>query len=453
MQEHKKVGFSTTRIIMLGFLLVIVIGAALLMLPVSYADGQQPSLVDVFFTSTSAVCVTGLLTLNTATTWSAFGQAVILVLIQIGGLGFITVSSGIFIMLNKRMNMKNRMLIQDNFNLTGLSGGVRFIKNVIKGTLIAEALGSLLYMTVFVPEYGARGIWISVFTSVSAFCNAGIDIIGANSLCSYATNPMINFVTCALVVSGGIGFIVWWDIINTIKKNGHQGIRALRHLSLHTKIALSATAVLITVGWLMHFIFEYNNPLTIGNMPLGDKLMVSFFQSVTTRAAGFVTIPQENLTNASIIVSLPLMFIGGSPSGTAGGVKTVTAAVVITSVLSTVRNRKVVVLFGRTVTKQAVRRAISVISVSFVTLMASMLLLAAVTEADFLAILYEAAGAATTVGFSRGLTSQLDLWGKLIIIVTMYFGRIGPISLAVAFRMKKEKQNIITYPVEEVSVG
>ncbi|MBQ7980883.1 MAG: potassium transporter KtrB [Oscillospiraceae bacterium] len=453
MQKQKAVGFSTTRIIMLGFLLVILIGTALLMLPISHADGQHPAFVDVLFTSTSAVCVTGLLTLNTAATWSGFGQAVILVLIQIGGLGFITVSSGIFIMLNKRMNMKNRMLIQDNFNLTGLSGGVRFIKNVIKGTLVAEGVGALLYMTVFVPEYGARGIWISVFTAVSAFCNAGLDIIGTDSLCSYAANPMINFVTCALVVSGGIGFIVWCDIINTVKKCRHQGIRVFRYLSLHTKIALSATAVLITGGWLLYFIFEYSNPLTIGNMPLGDKLMASLFQSVTTRAAGFVTIPQENLTNASIIVSLPLMFIGGSPSGTAGGVKTVTAAVVVASVLSTIRNRKVVVLFGRTVTKQAVRRAISVIIVSFATLVASMLLLAAVSEADFLAVLYEAAGAATTVGFSRGLTSQLDLWGKLIIIVTMYFGRIGSISLAVAFRMKKEKQNIITYPIEDVSVG
>lgn len=453
MRKQQAADFSTTRIIMLGFLAAILIGTALLMLPVSRTEGQSPSFVDTLFTSTSAVCVTGLLTLDTASTWSAFGQAVILVLIQIGGLGFITVTSGISIMLRKRMNMKKRMLIQDNFNLTGLSGGVKFIKNVIKGTLIAEGIGALLYMTVFVPVYGARGIWISVFTAVSAFCNAGIDILGTNSLCSYVTNPMVNFVTCALIMSGGIGFIVWWDILNTAKKCRQQGLRAFRCLSLHTKIALAATAVLIFGGWAMYFIFEYRNPLTLGSMPLGDKLMASLFQSVTTRAAGFVTIPQENLTNASIIVSLPLMFIGGSPSGTAGGVKTVTAAVVIASVLSTVRNRKVVVLFGRTVTKQAVRRAISVISVSFVTLILSMLLLAAVSEADFLSVMYEAAGAATTVGFSRGLTSQLDLWGKLIIIITMYFGRIGPISLAVAFRMKKEKQNIITYPTEDVSVG
>ena len=453
MQKQQDSYFSTTRIIMLGFLLVILIGTFLLMLPVSRSGQHSPSFVDTLFTSTSAVCVTGLMTFNTAETWSFFGQAVILVLIQIGGLGFITVTSGFYIALHKRMNMKNRMLIQDNFNLIGLSGGVKFIRNVIKGTLIAEGAGALLYMTVFVPEYGAEGIWISVFTSVSAFCNAGIDIIGTDSLCSYAANPVINLVTCVLVISGGIGFIVWWDILNTVKQYRHQGMRALRYLSLHTKIALSATAVLIIGGWLMFFIFEYNNPLTIGNMPLGDKLMVAFFQSVTARAAGFVTIPQEKLTNASIIISLPLMFIGGSPSGTAGGIKTVTAAVVIASVLSTIRNRKVVVLFGRTVTKHAVRRAISVMFVSFATLIVSMLMLAAVSDADFLAVLYEAAGAATTVGFSRGLTSQLDFWGKLIIIITMYFGRIGPISLAVAFRMKKEKQNIITYPLEDVSVG
>ncbi len=453
MQKKKSYGFSTTRIIMLGFLLAILIGTALLMLPISHAEGKSPSFVDTLFTATSAVCVTGLLTLNITETWSVFGQVVILLLIQIGGLGFITVTSGVYIILRKRMNMKSRMLIQDNFNLTGLSGGVKFIKKVILGTFIAEGIGALLYMTVFAREYGARGIWISIFTSVSAFCNAGIDIIGSDSLCAYAANPSVNLVTCALIVAGGIGFIVWWDIIGTVKKSRRQGLRVLRYLSLHTKIALSVTAMLILVGWVLYFIFEYDNPLTIGNMSVGDKLLVSFFQSVTTRAAGFVTIPQENLTNASIIISLPLMFIGGSPSGTAGGVKTVTAAVVIASVISTIRNRRVVEMFGRTITKQAVKRAIAVISVSFVTMLLSMLLLAVVSEADFLSVLYEAAGAATTVGFSRGLTSQLDLWGKLIIIVTMYFGRIGPISLAVAFRANKEKQNIITYPEEEVSVG
>lgn len=452
MRKRKTSDFSTTRIIMLGFLLAILIGTALLLLPISKAEGQQISFVDTLFTATSAVCVTGLLTCPT-TAWSAFGQAVILILIQIGGLGFITVTSGIYIMLHKKVNMKSRMLIQDNFNLTGLSGGIRFIKGVIKGTLAAEIAGTLLYMTVFVPEYGARGIWISLFTAVSAFCNAGIDILGSNSLCAYAANPVINLTTCILVITGGIGFIVWWDILNTIKQYRQHGLRAFRYLSLHTKIALSATAILIVGGWLLYFIFEYSNPLTIGEMPLGDKLMVSFFQSVTTRAAGFVTISQENLTNASIIVSLPLMFIGGSPSGTAGGVKTVTVAVVIASVLATIRNRKVVVLFGRTITKHAVRRAISVMCVSFATLVVSMLMLSAVVEADFLSVMYEAAGAATTVGFSRGLTSHLGISGKLIVIVTMYFGRIGPISLAVAFRMKKEKQNIITYPVEDVSVG
>ena len=453
MQRKKADGFSSTHIIMLSFLAVIIIGTALLLLPISHAEGQQVSVIDALFTSTSAVCVTGLLTVSAVDTWSVFGQAVILVLIQIGGLGFITVSSWILIILHKKMNIRSRMLVQDSFNLNGLSGIVKFTKNVIRGTLIAEGIGALLYMTVFVPEFGAKGIWISVFTSVSAFCNAGIDIISDSSLCPYALNPMINFVTCTLFIMGGIGFIVWWDILTTMKKVKLKGIRAFRELTLHTKIALSATAVLLLGGWILYFIFEYSNPLTIGNMSLTDKLMVSFFQSATTRAAGFTTIPQENLTNASVIISLPLMFIGGSPSGTAGGVKTVTVAVVLASVFATLRSQKVVVLFGRTITKQAVRRAISIICVSFLTLIISMLLIAAVSEADFLTVIYEAAGAATTVGFSRGLTSQLDIWGRLIIIVTMYFGRVGPISLAVAFGINKENQNIVTYPAEEISVG
>ncbi len=453
MQRKKAAKFSTTHIIMLSFLLVIAIGTALLMLPISRLEGQQVSFIDTLFTATSAVCVTGLLTCPAVTTWSVFGQAVILILIQIGGLGFITISSWILIMLHKRMNIRSRMLVQDSFNLNGLSGIVRFTKKVIVGTFIIEGIGALLYMTVFVPEFGAKGIWISVFTSVSAFCNAGIDIISDSSLCDYALNPIINFVTCTLVILGGIGFIVWWDILNTAKKVKIKGMRAFRELTLHTKIALSATAVLLLGGWILYFAFEYGNPLTIGSMSFGDKLMVSFFQSVTTRAAGFTTIPQKNLTNASIIISLPLMFIGGSPSGTAGGVKTVTMAVVLASVLSTLRSQKVVVLFGRTVSKQAVRRAISVIIISFVTMTASMVLLAVISDADFLTVIYEAAGAATTVGFSRGLTSQLDILGKLVIIVTMYFGRIGPISLAVAFRMKREDKNVITYPSEDISVG
>ncbi len=453
MRKQKIPVFSTTHIIMISFLLVIAVGTLLLWLPISHADGRYVSFIDALFMATTSVCVTGLVTLTTVSTWSAFGQIVILLLIQIGGLGFITVASGVLISLHKRMNIKSRMLIQDAFNLNSLSGIVKFTRNVLKGTLAVEAIGALLYMTVFVPEYGIKGIWISIFTSVSAFCNAGIDIIASDSLCSYVTNPIINFTTCFLIVTGGIGFVVWWDMVNAFKKVKYKGARVFRELALHTKLALSATAVFILSGWILFFIFEYSNPLTIADFSLSDKLMASFFQSVTTRTAGFATIPQENLTNASSVISLLLMFVGGSPAGTAGGIKTVTIAVVFASALATIRHRKDVTMFGRTVTKEAVGKAVSVMCMSFVIMFISTVLLAAVTEADMLAIVYETVSATATVGLTRNLTGSLDLWGKLIIIVTMYLGRIGPISLAVAFSTQKEKQNIIKYPSEDISVG
>ena len=453
MRKQKTSDFSTTRIIMISFLLVIAVGTLLLWLPVSHAQGQQVSFIDALFMATTSVCVTGLVTLTTFSAWSVFGQVVILLLIQIGGLGFITIAAGILISLHKRMNIKSRMLIQDAFNLNSLSGIVRFTRNVIRGTFVVEGIGALLYMTVFVPEYGARGIWISAFTAVSAFCNAGIDIIANDSLCSYVTNPIINFTTCFLIISGGIGFVVWWDVLNTIRKVSKKGIRAFRELTLHTKLALSATAVLIVSGWIFFFVFEYSNPLTIADFSLGDKLMVSLFQSVTTRTAGFATVPQENLTNASAVISLLLMFIGGSPAGTAGGIKTVTIAVVFASALATIRHHKDVVIFGRTITKEAVGKAASVMCMSFVIMFMSTVLLAAVTEADMLAVVYETVSATATVGLTRNLTGSLDVWGKLIIIATMYLGRVGPISLAVAFSTQKEKQNIIKYPSEDISVG
>ncbi len=453
MKRKKTESFSTTHLIMFSFLIVILVGTLLLMLPVSHAQGHDISFIDALFTATTSVCVTGLVTLTTVSAWSAFGQVVILLLIQVGGLGFITITSGILIALHKRMNMKSRMLIQDAFNLNSLSGIVRFTKNVIKGTFVVEGVGALLYMTVFVPEYGVRGIWISVFTSISAFCNAGIDIIASDSLCRYVTNPIINFTTCGLIIAGGIGFVVWWDVVNAFKKIRQKGARSFRELTLHTKIALSSTAVFIVSGWLLFLVFEYNNPMTIKDFSFGDKLMASLFQSVTTRTAGFATVPQENLTNASSIISLLLMFIGGSPAGTAGGIKTVTIAVVFASALATIRHHKDVTVFGRTITKEAVGKSASVMCMSFVIMFISTVFLAAVTEADMLAIVYETVSATATVGLTRNLTGSLDLWGKLIIIVTMYLGRVGPISLAVAFSTQKEKSNIIRYPSEDISVG
>lgn len=453
MVRKKKFKLSTTQIILLSFLVTILIGSGLLALPISSASGKAVPYLDALFTATTSTCVTGLVTIPTVSTWSVFGQIVILLLIQIGGLGIITIMSGLMLLLNRKMGIDDRLLIQDAFNLNTMAGLAKFIKNVLIGTLIIEGVGAVLYMIVFVPDFGARGIWISVFNSVSAFCNAGIDIIAENSLCNYATNPLINIVTSALIILGGLGYIVWWDVIRVVKSRSPKNRKIFRHLSLHSKIAITATAVLILVGAILIFIFEYDNPLTIGKMSLFDKIQISLFQSVTTRTAGFATIPQENLTNASATVSIVLMLIGGSPVGTAGGMKTVTIAVLICSAFATIRNKNSVTLFGRRISEESIKKAVSVV-VMFLTICAiSTILLMATSNASPLDAVFETVSATATVGLSRNLTATLNTFGKLIIIVTMYFGRVGPISLAIALGSKNESQNVITEPTEDISIG
>ena len=430
---------TTTHYILFSFLAAILVGSVLLTLPISSASGQATPFIDALFTATTATCVTGLVVVPTVTAWSLFGQIVILILIQIGGLGIITIMASITVFLHRRMGLADRLLLQDAFNLNTLSG--------------LEGIGACIYMTVFVPQFGLKGIWISIFTSISAFCNAGIDIIAENSLCDYALNPIMNITTCLLIILGGLGYIVWWDLMRVSKLRRTRKSPFWRSLTLHSKIVISATAGLILVGGILILLFEYGNPNTIGGLSLLEKIEVALFQSVTTRTAGFATIPQENLSNASAIICLLLMFIGGSPVGTAGGIKTVTFVVLIASAFATIRNQKEVNLFGRALSKEAVSKAVAVTCMSFTIMFVSTILLSAVTNADALDILYETVSATATVGLTRNLTPILNIYGKLIIIATMYLGRVGPISLAVAFNFKREKKNIIKNPTEEISVG
>ncbi|MBO5051964.1 MAG: potassium transporter KtrB [Clostridia bacterium] len=453
MVRKKKLTLSTTQIILLSFLMTILAGSVLLALPISSANGRAVPYIEALFMATTSTCVTGLVTLPTVSTWSVFGQIVILLLIQIGGLGIITIMSGLMLLLNRKMGISDRLLIQDSFNLNTMSGLAKFVKNVLFGTLIVEGIGAVLYMLVFVPAFGARGIWISVFNSVSAFCNAGIDIIAENSLCNYATNPLINIVTSALIVLGGLGYIVWWDVLRVVRSRSKRNRKLFRHLTLHSKVAIVVTAGLIFIGAILIFIFEYANPATIGEMSLFDKIQVSFFQSVTTRTAGFASVPQEALTNASAAVSIMLMLIGGSPVGTAGGMKTVTIAVLVCSAAATIRNKNSATLFGRRISEGTVKKAVAVVVAFFTICAASTVLLMATSNASALDVVYETVSATATVGLSRNLTATLNTFGKLIIIVTMYFGRVGPISLAVALGSKNESQNVISEPMEDISIG
>ncbi|MBQ7400002.1 MAG: potassium transporter KtrB [Clostridia bacterium] len=446
----KKRALSTTRIILIGFLITILLGSLLLSLPISSASKNPVPYIDALFTATTATCVTGLVTVTTAHAWSFFGQAVILLLIQIGGLGVITIMSAFMIMLGKKISLGNRMLIMDSFNLNSMSGLVQFIKKVVLGSLIIEAMGAMLYMIVFIPEFGLWGIWISVFNAVSAFCNAGMDIISESSLYNYVENPLINIVTSLLIIIGGLGFIVWWDIIR-ILKNKHT--RHFRYLTLHSKIVLTATLILIVSGAVLIFIFEYTNPLTIGNLSLSGKIQASLFQSVTTRTAGFASVPQEHLTLPSVLICLLLMFIGGSPAGTAGGIKTVTFFVILCTAFSVIKGKRRVGTFNRSLSENAINKAMAVCTTSFIILFVSTLMLSLCCNAPFSDIVYETVSATATVGLSRNLTASLNLFGKIIITATMYFGRVGPISFAIALGSGRENGNIVTDPIEEISVG
>ncbi len=450
---NKKNKFTTTQIILFSFLLVILLGSLLLTLPISSATGKSVNYLDALFTATTSTCVTGLVTVPTYSTWSVFGQIIILILIQIGGLGVVAFMALFMIIINKKLRLKDNQLIQDAFNLNTMDGLKKFIKHVFIGTFIIEGIGALLYMIIFIPDYGVKGIWMAIFNSISAFCNAGIDIIGNNSLGDYATNPIINFTTSMLIILGGLGFIVWWDILRVIKEFKNKKIKCFRSLTLHSKIVLSSTVVLIIGGALLIFIFEYQNPTTIGNLNLFDQIQISLFQSVTTRTAGFASIPQEDLTNASALICLVLMFIGGSPVGTAGGIKTITIVSLVAVAIASIKNKKEVVLFNRNLSREVTRKAVAVLCMSFMIMFTSTILLSLTIDRSVIDILYETVSATATVGLSRNLTSSLNIWGKLIIIFTMYFGRIGPISLAIAFKSKKEENNLINNPTEDVSIG
>jgi trk system potassium uptake protein TrkH len=378
MTRKPRLTLSTTQIILLSFLAVILIGSLLLSLPIAAKSGESVPYIDALFTATTATCVTGLVTLPTATAWSLFGQIVILILVQVGGLGIITVMAGVMLALHRRMGLSDRLLLRDAFNLDTLSGLSEFLKKVLIGTLAVEMTGALLYMTVFIPEFGARGIWISVFNAISAFCNAGMDIIGENSLCDYASNPVINGVTSALIILGGLGFIVWWDLLRVLRLvRERKSLRALFHLTLHSKLVITATAVFLLGGAVVIFLFEHRNPATMGDLSLFGKIQVAFFQSVTTRTAGFMTVSQTDLTNATTVVCLILMFIGGSPVGTAGGIKTVTVLVLAAYAVSTVRGKNEVTAFHRRISDDALRKAVAVTGMSFLIAALSTIILSA----------------------------------------------------------------------------
>lgn len=442
---------TTTSIIMLGFLLGAILGTICLSLPFSVRQGQKIGVLDALFVAVSSVCVTGLSTVNIGQTFSAFGQIVILFLIQFGGLGIVTFTTMVLCLFRRRITLSERILIQNAYNLDTLSGLVKLTMRVMKVTLCLEGIGAIGYAFVFIPEFGIRGIWYSIFHAVSAFCNAGIDLLGGNSFCAYADNVILNVTTIFLIIVSGLGFPVYWEIARLTARRLGRG-HDTRKGNLQYKLVLLATASLILAGAVLTLIFEYDNPDTLGNMGWPGKLMAALFQSVTLRTAGFATIPQECFRPDSCLVYLVLMFIGGSPAGTAGGVKTVTVILLFASMIANIRGRKDVVVMNRRIADETIRRCVAIVTFSFTALFVLTAALLAVQGSDFLDTLYEMTSAIATVGLSRGLTGALKPAGKLLVCLTMYLGRIGPITLALAFNHQKPAGDI-TCAESKVIIG
>lgn len=437
---------TPVQILAVGFATVILIGAILLNLPIASQNRSRTPFIDCLFVSTSATCVTGLVTVDTGTHWSYFGKTVIMFLIEIGGLGFMSFATLIALLLGKRITLKERLVMQEALNSFSLQGLVKMAKYVLIFTFSIQLSGALLLSTQFIPEFGlVKGIYYSVFHSISAFCNAGFDLMGEfRSLTPYADNTVIIITIGSLIIIGGLGFYVWQEIYN---------FKGLRKLSLHSKVALSVTAFLLVTGTILMFIFESNNPGTMKNMSFKGKVLSSFFAAVTPRTAGFNSISTSDMTNAGVFLTIILMFIGGAPGSTAGGIKITTAGVLAMTVISIVKGREDTEIYKKRLAKDTVYKSLSITIIALV-LIITVIMLLSLTEpsASLEYILYEATSAFGTVGMSLGLTTELSFAGKIIVAFTMYCGRLGPLTvfLALANRVNSNK---IKYPEDKILVG
>ncbi len=441
---------NATRLVAGSFAVIILVGTLLLSLPIAARSGESAGLFNAFFTATSATCVTGLVTVDTATTWSFFGQAVILLMIQLGGLGFMTVITLISLASHRRIGLSERLIMVSTLNLNDLDGVVRVVRHALMGTAFFELAGAALLSLRMIPRFGLfQGLWHALFHSVSAFCNAGFDLQGMDtglfsSLSGYADDPVILLTTSALVIIGGLGFFVWEDIL----KN-----RKWKKLTLYSKLVLGLTAVLLLGGTVFFLGSEWGNPATLGPMPVWEKCLNAFFQSMTLRTAGFNVIDQGAMTDNSIVMSCILMLIGGSSGSTAGGMKTVTVWVLAMVVMNSLRGRESIVFRGRTLPLRRAMNAVTLfLMVSFLFLTGSMLI-SLTHEATFLQAAFETASALGTVGLTTGITPTLARPAQALLAVMMYTGRVGILSVSIAFLNRRRDSLDIKYPEFSIMIG
>lgn len=446
--QTKKRQVSNTQVIALSFAGIILLGAVLLCLPVSSANGTWTGFLPACFTATSATCVTGLAVVDTFSHWSLFGQIVILCMIQIGGLGLMTLMASFALLLRRRINLQERrLLLQSSGNLQygDLS---RVLKRILMGTMLIEGLGAVLLSIRFCPKMGwGEGIYNAVFHSISAFCNAGFDLMGKeqpfSSLTAYVHDPLVVFTVCALIIIGGIGFLVWDDVL----RNGVH----LKRYSLHSKIVLSFTAILLVGGWIAFFFSE--RAYAMADMTIGERLLASFFQSVTPRTAGFATIDQNALSNAGSILTVILMLVGGSPGSTAGGIKTMTVAVALLAILSIAKNRKDTTAFRRRIHEQQVKQALAILAIYTLLFLAASTVICTIEPAKALkSVVFEVASAVATVGLSLDGSGTFHPVSQVILVLLMYVGRIGGLSLVMMLAEKREATPL-ERPEEKILIG
>ncbi len=455
--DKKKFKILTpVRVIAIGFALIIFVGAFFLSLPIAHNDGQWFSFMDSLFTSTSAVCVTGLIVVDTAAHFNLFGQMVILLLIQIGGLGVMTATTLLFLMMRKRITLKNRLMLQEALSEDRLQGIVKSIKMILILTFSIESVGALILMCSFIPAYGGYGIWVSIFISVSAFCNAGFDILGVvggnqfGSLTGFAENAFVCLPVMALIVIGGIGFMVLIDI-------GDRAFKMKKKLFPHTKMVLIITAVLIVFGWAAFMATEWNGVLK--DMSVGGKILTALFQSVTPRTAGFETVSQAALTPVSYMLTIILMFIGASPSSTGGGVKTTTLAVLLLTGIRTLQGERDVNLGRTKINPNSIKRAITIIMLAILIIMVNTILILIFegnvhnTAANVQNVLFEVTSAFSTVGLTMGITSKLCVASKLLLCLTMFIGRVGTLTIGFSIAKRKKINDKIEYTDAKILIG
>ena len=439
----RKRRLSSFQIIILGFAGVILLGALLLMLPISATARCVTPFHEALFTATSAVCVTGLVVQDTGSYWSVFGQAVILTLIQIGGLGVVTVAASFALLSGRRISLMQRSIMQDAISAPKVGGIVRLTRFILRGTFLIELIGALAMLPVFCRDYGWRGIWMAVFHSISAFCNAGFDILGTNnnlypSLTGYVQNPVINITIMLLIITGGIGFLTWDDICEN-KLHFHR-------YRMQSKVIVIVTLVLIVLPALFFFFADF------GALPLGERIQAALFQSVTPRTAGFNTVDLSAMSGASLSVMIFLMLIGGSPGSTAGGMKTTTLAVLLANAAATFRQRDSAQFFGRRVDCSAVKTAATILTMYLVLFFGGGVFISIYENLPLSSCLYEAASAVGTVGLTLGITPQLRIPSQMMLILLMYLGRVGGLTLIYAALSGKKTSNA-KLPLEEITVG